>query len=300
MTGPRREAVAAAMRRLLTAGGSAAASRVTRVAGADLHYLEEGSGSTVVVLLHGGSGGGANWFRLLPRLARRYRVLAPDLPGFGLSGRRPLRPPLGAQAAALLDEWLHAVGAVRALVVGTSFGGLAAARLALRSPQRISHLMLLDAAGLGRRIHPLVRLAALRFLVRPAVRPTRRGTAALFRTLLTRYRDELSAEQTDALIAYLHESAAAAGTDYLAETLRLFIGPRGQREVLSTAELAALPMPVAIVWGEDDTFLPPADARAAAAACPNATFTAVPRAGHSPNWERADAVLQAVDVLAGR
>ena len=84
-----------AMDRLLSAAGlsrsSTAAPGAVRVrsvwsdqAGVRIHHLEAGSGSPVV-LLHGGTGGGANWFRMIGPLSDRFRVLAPDLPGFGLS-----------------------------------------------------------------------------------------------------------------------------------------------------------------------------------------------------------------------
>ncbi|CAN5861320.1 hypothetical protein BH23GEM9_BH23GEM9_09740 [soil metagenome] len=296
----RRGAVERAMVRLLRSAGSAARSVTTTARGSAFHHLEEGTSGRVVVLLHGGSGGGANWFRLLPRLAAEYRVLAPDLPGFGLSAPRELRSPLGRHAAELLAGWLEERGVDDALVVGTSFGGLAALRLAQIAPARISRVLLLDSAGLGRGIHPLVRVATLPGLTRLAVRPTRRGTAAVFRILLTTDRTELSAEQTAALLDYLYASAHAAGTRYVARTLRLFAGPTGQREVLTDAELRTLHQPLSFIWGERDSFLPLADARRAAGQCPDARFASIPDAGHSPNWERADAVLDAIDELARR
>jgi pyruvate dehydrogenase E2 component (dihydrolipoamide acetyltransferase) len=292
--------VTVAMRRLLAAGGSRALGILSEVDGAVLHHLEEGSGSSVIVLLHGGTGGGANWFRLLPRLAAAHRVLAPDLPGFGLSAPRPLRLPLGVEAARLLRAWLDHADVESAVVVGTSFGGLAALRLAQAAPDRVRGLLLLDSAGLGRGIHPLVRLAVLPPLIRAAVRPTHRGTATVLRTLLTADRSELNDVQLDALIDYLHASAVTAGVPYLAATLRAFASPRGQREVVTPTELAALSQPVSLVWGERDGFLPVADAHRAAALCRDAHFTVIAGAGHSPNWERAGAVADAIEALVAR
>jgi pimeloyl-ACP methyl ester carboxylesterase len=290
--------VAEAMARLLAAGGSAARSVMTRVAGRRLHHVEEGSGSLPVVLLHGGTGGGANWFRLLGPLSLRYRVLAPDLPGFGLSDPDTPRAPLGELAAERLDEWLTTLDLRGVLVVGTSFGGLAALRLAQRSPARVNRLLLLDSAGLGRDLPSVVRLITLPGLTRLGVYPTRRGTAAIFRALLTSNRAELSELQIQALLDYLLASARAAGTAYLARTLRLFAGPAGQREVVTPAELAALPQPIRFVWGERDPFLPVAHAHAAARHCRDGSVVLVPGVGHSPNWERPGAVVAAIDQLA--
>jgi pimeloyl-ACP methyl ester carboxylesterase len=285
------------MHRLLRSGGSAATGITTVVAGARLHHLEEGSGRAVI-LVHGGTGGGANWFRVMPGLARSYRVLAPDLPGFGLSD--PVEPmaPLGHVAAALLARWLDALDLRDAIVAGTSFGGLAALRLAQRVPDRVAGLLLLDSAGLGRGLHPLVRLATLPGVTRYGAEPTVRGTRALFERLLTANRRTLSAGQIDALLDFLYLSARRAGTSYLARTLRLFATPLGQREVVTAAELRALPQQVAVVWGALDRLLPPRHAEHAARHCRAATLTVIPDAGHSPNWETPDRVVAAIGELA--
>jgi pimeloyl-ACP methyl ester carboxylesterase len=224
--------------------------------------------------------------------------LAPDLPGFGLSEPDTPRAPLGDLAAERLNEWMAGLELRGALVVGTSFGGLAALRLAQRSPDRVTRLLLLDSAGLGRELPSVVRLITLPGLTRLGVRPSRRGAAAVFRTLLTSNRAELSDLQVQALLDYLHASARRAGTAYLARTLRLFAGPAGQREVVTPAELAALPQPVRFVWGERDPFLPVAHAHAAARHCRDGAVVLVPGVGHSPNWERPAAVVAAIDQLA--
>jgi pimeloyl-ACP methyl ester carboxylesterase len=290
--------VAAAMHRLLaTVPGSAEArSVVSLIDGLPLHHLEVGSGDPVV-LVHGGSGGGANWFRLIGPLARTHRVLAPDLPGFGLSPARRARAPLGVQGAQLLEEWLDAQGVAGATVVGTSFGGLAALRLAQRSQARVARLLLVSAAGLGRSAGWPLRAAALPVLGPAVLKPSRAGTALLFRTLLTTRRESMSCEQQDRLIDYLYHAAAASDIRALAQSVRLFGSLRGQREWLTRAELAALRQPVGIVWGGRDRLLPASHGRAAAEALHGGFFELLPRIGHSPNWEAPDAVLAAFERL---
>jgi pimeloyl-ACP methyl ester carboxylesterase len=289
-----RPAVRAAMERLLRRGGSRARSVPGDGAGS-IHHLEEGAGPPVV-LLHGGTGGGANWFRLLAPLARRYRVLAPDLPGFGLSPHARPAAPLGIAAATALQDWLAANGIGGATVVGTSFGGLAAIRLAQRAPDRVDRLLLLDSAGLGPGIHPLIRLAAVPGLTRAGVAPTRAGTAWLLRSLLTAGPDAMGPADASALIDYLFASARAAGVPYLATTLRLFASVRGQRELVRDEELRALPQAVAVMWGGRDRLLPVAHAWRAAG-LRGVRPAILDGIGHSPNWERPDAVVAAVDDL---
>jgi pimeloyl-ACP methyl ester carboxylesterase len=294
------ESVRNAMHGLLEAGSSQADSVWTSLRDGRLHHLEAGSGPPVI-LLHGGTGGGANWFRQIGPLSQRYRVLAPDLPGFGLSDPVSPAAPLGRAAAQVLLEWMTVHEVDDALVVGTSFGGLSAVRLAQgAAARRISRLLLLDSAGFGRRIHPAVRLAATAPLTACAVRPTRRGTRYVLQWLLTRHAASLPLTIRDALVEFLYATGRRAGTWYLARTLRLFVGPHGQREVFTRAELAAITQPVSVVWGGRDRLLPVAHAQRAGRSIPGATVRVLAGAGHSPNWEAPAEVVAAIDDLARR
>jgi pimeloyl-ACP methyl ester carboxylesterase len=118
--------------------------------GVQTNYLEAGSGPPVV-LIHG-SGPGvtayANWRLVLPALADRFRVLAPDMAGFGFS-ERPEKADYG------LDLWteqvvgfLDALDISKASVVGNSFGGAIALRLATRHPGRVDRLVLMGSMGI--------------------------------------------------------------------------------------------------------------------------------------------------------
>lgn len=118
--------------------------------GIKTNYLEAGSGPPVV-LIHG-SGPGvtayANWRLVIPALAGRFRVLAPDMAGFGFS-ERPEKADYGVdlwteQVVGLLD----ALGIQQASVVGNSFGGAIAMRLAARYPGRVAKLVLMGSMGI--------------------------------------------------------------------------------------------------------------------------------------------------------
>jgi pimeloyl-ACP methyl ester carboxylesterase len=284
-------AVQAAMERLLAAGGVRARSTFLSTPSGRVHYLEAGAGNPTV-LLHGGSGGGANWFRIIGRLARGARVLAPDLPGFGLTAAVQPEPPLGSQGATFLADWLDTLGVGPIDLVGTSFGGLAALRLAQRQPQRIRRLVLLDAAGLGHHLPVAVRTVGLPLVGRLALRPSRLGTRLLLRRLLTAGSAGLGATLEAALIEYLRTSGRNADLPSLARAHRLFIGRRGQREVLSDEELVGMDVPVLVVWGERDRLLPVSHGRRAARLIPRSVFHLIPDAGHSPNWEAPAALLR--------
>jgi 2-hydroxy-6-oxo-octa-2,4-dienoate hydrolase len=118
--------------------------------GIKTNYLEAGSGAPVV-LIHG-SGPGvtayANWRLVLPVLAERFRVLAPDMAGFGFS-ERPEKTDYGVDLwVEQLVGFLDALGIDRASVVGNSFGGAIALRLAAHHPDRVGKLVLMGSMGI--------------------------------------------------------------------------------------------------------------------------------------------------------
>ena len=123
--------------------------RRVRTGAFDTNVHDLGTGAPVL-LIHG-SGPGvsawANWRLVMPELARRRRVVAPDMAGFGYT-ERPADAHYSmdrwvAQALALLD----ALGLEQADVVGNSFGGALALALAIRAPERVRRLVLMGSVG---------------------------------------------------------------------------------------------------------------------------------------------------------
>ena len=109
-------------------------------------YLEAGAGPTLV-LVHGFTGSKENWLPLIPHLSARYRVLAPDLPGWGDSARHAGADYGFAAQAERLNAWLSEIDDGPVVLVGHSMGGGIAAILAARYPHRVSQLVLMDAGG---------------------------------------------------------------------------------------------------------------------------------------------------------
>jgi pimeloyl-ACP methyl ester carboxylesterase len=257
-----------------------------------VHHVELGRGRPLV-LLHGAGGGGANWYRVMGALAAERRVLAPDLPGFGFSDPVALRTPLGVRAAEHLEAWLDARAIQSCDIVGTSFGALAALRLAQGVRIRVGRLVLIDAVGLGAELPWVVRCACTPVGGPVLARSTSRaGTRFLLRRLLTSTR--LPPEHEEALVRYLAASAQLDTTRHLERALRGFGALRGQTEILSDGELRALRIPTLLMWGERDRFVPASHAARAARNLPHATVHVIAGAGHSPNWERPDAVADAL------
>lgn len=124
-------------------------SRFVDVDGVTFHYIERGTGP-VVLLLHGDRTNARIWRVWIDELAVTHRVLALDLPGYGLTDTIPDSDYSFTRITKLAQRFLDTVGAEKAAVIGTSVGGIVAYRLAAAEPERVTALVLANAAGLPR------------------------------------------------------------------------------------------------------------------------------------------------------
>ena len=127
---------------------SGTVSLTVEVKGHRAHYLKAGGGPPVV-LVHGGASDSRDWLNTSPALADRFSVYAPDLIGFGRSSRRADGYYLSDFSDFIL-EFIERLGLKEPALVGHSLGGRVCLGVALRHPEKVSRLVLVDAAGLGR------------------------------------------------------------------------------------------------------------------------------------------------------
>jgi pimeloyl-ACP methyl ester carboxylesterase len=137
------------MERSMTTGGNPEIGATADANGIKTNYLEAGAGDPVV-LIHG-SGPGvtsyANWRLVMPALAENFRVVAPDMVGFGFS-ERPANIEYGIQTWA--DQVVGLMDTLElptAHLVGNSFGGAIALRIAAKHPDRVGKLVLMGSMG---------------------------------------------------------------------------------------------------------------------------------------------------------
>jgi 2-hydroxy-6-oxo-6-(2'-aminophenyl)hexa-2,4-dienoate hydrolase len=127
-------------------------SRFVETDGYRTHYLEAGQGPTLILMHGGGAGADAygNWRECIPILARKFRVIAPDMVGFGCSDKPSPetftydQPGRNRQLVALLE----ALNIDKAFLVGNSMGGATCIGATLHCPQRVERLVLMGSAGL--------------------------------------------------------------------------------------------------------------------------------------------------------
>src|SRR5918992_2390012 len=133
-----------------TSRADAVAPRTVTIHGHEVAYRSAGEGP-VVVLIHGIAGSTRTWSRVMPALAERYTVVAPDLLGHGQSAKPRGDYSLGAYASGIRDL-LVALDVDRATFVGHSLGGGVAMQLAYQFPERCERLALVASGGFGQEV----------------------------------------------------------------------------------------------------------------------------------------------------
>jgi 4,5:9,10-diseco-3-hydroxy-5,9,17-trioxoandrosta-1(10),2-diene-4-oate hydrolase len=241
-----------------------------------------------LVLLHALGESALDWRWVLPALAHTNRVYAPDLPGFGYSAK-PSAEYSPAFFARFVGAYLDALGVERAALVGNSIGGLAALRLALSEPGKVSALGLVASAGLGQEVTYALRLPTLPGYGEAAVAWGKTPLGAFQRTwsrmpLLFGRPERVPAE-------WVNEQTKIGQlpgfTEATIAALRAQVDLGGQREVL-VDQLPHLQMPALVIWGERDRVFPYAQGQKALSHLRQGALELVPDCGHLPQVERPD------------
>lgn len=247
--------------------------RRLRTSGGDLAFIEAGDpGAPALLLLHGFPMSSFQWRDLVPLFASRFRVIAPDLLGSGDSDKPDVALHMQAQAG-YVRELLDALVVERFAVVGHGFGGAAAQVMALDGAA-IDAMILLDSGGFEQPSQGGPRDLWLRISdIGPGGGLAPADLSDVF-DLGMRRRERLTEE---ALAEYVRPFTAGDGA---AAFLRLVasLGPVGLagRE----AELALMDVPVLILWGEDDPFLPVPFAERLNGSIPSSSLGLLPGCGH--------------------
>ncbi len=273
-------------------------SGYVRVGRLSVHHTFGGKGEPPVLFVHGlGSSGYIEWRFNLPVIARKHRVLAPDLPGFGRTDKpRGGRYGIAALARSLVRN-VDGQGLRSVAVVGTSMGGRVALELTLRAPTRVSRLVLVNALGLGRPqvqlLYPLMFLPRVgEAAMQVAKTAVRRVPPAVIRRFAARYArvsGDLERTMDDAYLDDLREMYAAEGyTDAYLSAVRSMAPASifGGHDLSSS--LGRISVPVQLIWGSNDPLFPVAHATRAHQLLPSSRLAVIEGAGHTPQAERPD------------
>jgi len=248
--------------------------------------FRRGGDGPVILLVHGIAGSSRTWREVMPALAERYTVIAPDLIGHGESAKPVGDYSLGAYASGLRDL-LGVLGIPSATIVGHSFGGGVAMQLAYQHPERCDRLVLVGSGGLGREVSWMLRLLALpgTELLMPIIFPSflRDRGNDVGRMLHDR---GIRSARIDEMWRSYGSLAESPNRQAFLRTLRSVIDPGGQVvSAMDRISLAAA-VPTMIVWGEHDDIIPVAHAHAAHDAIAGSRLEVFDGAAHFPHAEQ--------------
>jgi pimeloyl-ACP methyl ester carboxylesterase len=252
--------------------------------GIPVNYIDIGEGDREpIVLVHGLAGQWQNWLENIPRLAQERRVIAPDLPGHGLTPmpRDQITISGYGRCVNALCEKLE-LGKVD--MIGNSMGGFVSAEVAIQFPERIDQLVLVSAAGIasadvvkmpimtiGRVMRAFASHGTASFDRQVAARPRSRHHSL---ALVARYPSRLKADL--AYEAFFKGAGKPGFLDALRACLNYDFRDR----------LPEIRQPTLIVWGENDSIIPVRDAHEFERLIPDSRKVVMRATGHVPMAER--------------
>lgn len=263
--------------------------RTVQVRGKDVFVAEAGQGPAVMLLHGGGPGasGVANYSRNIDELAQDFRVIVPDLPGYGRSGKGVDHSDPFGYLADSIRGLLDQLDIAHAHLVGNSYGGACALRLALDTPERVDRMVLMGPGGIG----------ATRGLPTPGLQnllayygghgPSRDKLEGFIRNYLVFDGDAVP----DELIDLRYE--ASIDPDVVANPpLRRPSGPFALRtlwrmDFTRDKRLSTLPTPTLVLWGAQDKVNKPSGGQMLLDRMPHCDLLMTSQTGHWVQWERA-------------
>jgi pimeloyl-ACP methyl ester carboxylesterase len=277
------------------------ASQFQEVQGIQTHYRDQGQGQPIV-LLHGMASSLHTWEGWVAELQPQYRVISIDMPGWGLTGPDPQKRYRIEDQVAFLAAFLDSLGIEKCVLGGNSMGGWFSWNFALAHPERVQALVLVDAAGVPAEstvattstetktsnnkrpayfklteqnwLQSYVRVATPRIIYKKMLQQVYVHDSLVDRALVNRYYHLMRHEgNRQAFLDRAKQRGTGAGRFY---------------------ELPQLQMPVLVLWGESDPWIPLAHAERFQQQMPQAVVVTFPELGHVPMEESSILTVQPV------
>ena len=247
--------------------------------GMQVHYRDTGGDRPVLLLLHGMYDSVHGWEAWCEQLHKDFRLIAVDLPNYGLTGPHP-RGMFDHIYSDFLNAFTQALKVSSCHVAGNSLGGWAAWEFAQRYPDKVQRLVLIDSAGffiwpplllmllgLPFAVPVTARMKAPRFVIRHTLQQVVHNHELITDDLINRYTD----------IVRLEGNLAA--NTRVVHFLRNRMG-------FDTSGLKDIRQPTLVMWGEEDHWMPVSHVRRFCNAIPNSRSIIYPECGHMPMLER--------------
>lgn len=226
-------------------------SRYVKVDNLTFHYQDEGTGP-VLVLLHGVASSSHTWDGWVKELSPYYRIIRIDLPGHGLTGPDNSRKNYDIDYMTdMLSKLLVRIKVDKAHIAGNSLGGYIAWNYAVKNPEKVDKLILLDSAGFPQKMPFIMKFASWpgvgemsrvfmpRFLVSKNVKAAYGDKSKVDKELVRRYHDlTMRKGNRKALVSIFREFKRQSKNEHLGDAV------------------SSVKAPTLLMWGELDTWVP--------------------------------------------
>jgi 4,5:9,10-diseco-3-hydroxy-5,9,17-trioxoandrosta-1(10),2-diene-4-oate hydrolase len=255
---------------------------VVRVGGINTHYVVAGDGRPLL-LFHGLGASVVTWRDNIGPLSKAFRVYAVDLPGHGDSDKPDIDYATDTMVQ-FVKDFIESLNLERPAIIGSSVGGALALMTALRHPDLVSGLVLVDSASLGRELSLYIRLVSIPWLGEFLESSRVGGTKFM---LYKVFHDPEFVTQE--LREELHRSRNMPGAkEAVVRVIRNAVNLMGiRKQYVLVSELNRLAAPMMVVWGAQDQIIPVSHAYRASEAVPDARLHVFDQCGHWSHMEKA-------------
>jgi len=257
-------------------------SRFVEVDGVRLHYQEAGDeNAPPMILIHGFAASNLVWSKVfLEFAAAGYRVIAPDLPGYGYSAKPPHLDYTIAGQAEMIVSFLMQLKIARAVFLGSSYGGAIAATVALDHPELVEKLIMVGAVNNNKPTRYLLMRLFGSPIIGDILSPLLVGSRWLLRLRMKRVYDRHSWVLDERRVDARHLPLKTRGAHRaIIRTVRRWDAERVSRE----AQL--LTQPTLLLWGDTDREVPLEDGKRLQEAIPGSRLIVFRECGHLPHEE---------------
>lgn len=264
-------------------------SKFINIQGVNVHYRDEGNqnDSIPLVLIHGTSSSLHTWDSIVPALIGKKRIIRLDLPAFGLTGPHPQSDYSIDFYNQFIESFLNAIGVQQYIIAGNSLGGSIAWNQAIRYPNKVKQLILINSGGYPKKNEkgnigfklasmPVIGDVLLKFtprgIIRKSVEDVYSDKTKVSEDLVQRYYDLL-----------LREGNRQATVDIFKN-----------RKFGGSEKIKNIQTPTLIIWGEDDQLIDVSNAYLFQKDIRNSQLVIIPKTGHVPMEEKPNPVITAI------
>jgi pimeloyl-ACP methyl ester carboxylesterase len=234
----------------------------------NIRYLESGNSGRIIILLHGLGASAERWLPIMPYLAERYRVIAPDIVGFGLS-EKPTVDYTVEFFSKFLGEFINHISVENPInIMGSSLGGRIAIEYAIQNAQNIEKMILVAPAGINEE-----PTEALHSYIQAALHPTIDDAKKAFLMMAGNNR----VIEQDVISDFVNRMLLPnSRLSFMSSLLGL------KKSTLTQERLGKISNPTLVLWGKDDRVIPIKNATRFYTSIKNSKHEEMEKCGHTP------------------